>query len=200
MTKMKTSFLRFLSSALLIVVMLGFSPALAGGQTAAPAQQTASAAPTADLDYRLGAGDKLRMIIFGEENLTGEYVVSAEGRLALPLIGEIMAKDLSVGQLREIVEEKYKQGYLKQPSVSLEVLTYRPFYILGEVNKPGEYPYTSGLTVMKAVATAQGYTYRANTKKVFIKHTGSDAEKPYQVDSQTVVAPGDVIRVAERFF
>ncbi len=200
MTKMKNSFLRFLSSAFLIVAMLGFSPALAGGQMAAPAQQTASAGPTADLDYRLGAGDKLRMIIFGEENLTGEYVVSAEGRLALPLIGEIMAKDLSVGQLRQIVEEKYKQGYLKQPSVSLEVLTYRPFYILGEVNKPGEYPYTSGLTVMKAVATAQGYTYRANTKKVFIKHTGSDAEKPYQVDSQTVVAPGDVIRVAERFF
>ena len=197
MTKMKTSFLRFLSSALLIVAMLGFSPALASGQMAAPAQQ---AAATADLDYRLGAGDKLRMIIFGEENLTGEYVVSAEGRLALPLIGEIMAKDLSVGQLRQIVEEKYKQGYLKQPSVSLEVLTYRPFYILGEVNKPGEYPYTSGLTVMKAVATAQGYTYRANTKKVFIKHTGATAEQPYQVDSQTLVAPGDVIRVAERFF
>jgi polysaccharide export outer membrane protein len=198
MTKMKTSFPRFLSSALLIVAMLGFSPALAGGQTVAPVQQAVAA--TADLDYRLGAGDKLRMIVFGEENLTGEYVVSAEGRLALPLIGEVMAKDLSVGQLRQIIEEKYKQGYLKQPSVSLEVLTYRPFYILGEVNKPGEYPYTSGLTVMKAVATAQGYTYRANTKKVFIKHTGGTAEQPYQVDSQTLVAPGDVIRVAERFF
>lgn len=198
MTKMKISFLRFLSSALLIVAMLGFSPALAGGQPATPVQQ--AAAPTADVDYRLGAGDKLRMIVFGEENLTGEYVVSAEGRLALPLIGEIMAKDISVGQLRQIVEEKYKQGYLKEPSISLEVLTYRPFYILGEVNKPGEYPYTSGLTVMKAVATAQGYTYRANTKKVFIKHTGGAAEQPYQVDSQTLVAPGDVIRVAERFF
>ena len=198
MTKMKTSFLRFLSSTLLIVAMLGFSPALAGGQTAAPMQQ--AAAPTADADYRLGAGDKLRMIVFGEENLTGEYVVSAEGRLALPLIGEVMAKDISVGQLRQIVEGKYKQGYLKEPSISLEVLTYRPFYILGEVNKPGEYPYTSGLTVMKAVATAQGYTYRANTKKVFIKHTGGAAEQPYQVDSQTLVAPGDVIRVAERFF
>uniref|UniRef100_B0T455 Polysaccharide export protein n=1 Tax=Caulobacter sp. (strain K31) TaxID=366602 RepID=B0T455_CAUSK len=200
---MKTSFRRFLSSALLIVAVLGFSPAIAGGQTAAPAQQataTATAAPTADVDYRLGPGDKLRMIVFGEENLTGEYVVSAEGRLALPLIGEIMAKDISVGQLRQIVEEKYKQGYLKEPSISLEVLTYRPFYILGEVNKPGEYPYTSGLTVMKAVATAQGYTYRANTKKVFIKHTGSAAEQRYEVDSQTLVAPGDVIRVAERFF
>ena len=198
MTKMKTSFLRFLSSALLIVAMLGFSPALAGGQMGAPVQQAVAA--TADADYRLGAGDKLRMIVFGEENLTGEYVVSAEGRLALPLIGEVMAKDISVGQLRQIVEGKYKQGYLKEPSISLEVLTYRPFYILGEVNKPGEYPYTSGLTVMKAVATAQGYTYRANTKKVFIKHTGGAAEQPYQVDSQTLVAPGDVIRVAERFF
>jgi protein involved in polysaccharide export with SLBB domain len=167
--------------------------------------QTAPAAPRmaadpAQASYTLGQGDKLRMIIYGEENLTGEYVVSSEGRLALPLIGEVQAAGLSVAQVQNLIEEKYKNGYLREPSVSLEVLTYRPFYILGEVNKPGEYPYTSGLTVMKAVATAQGFTYRANSKKVFIKHQGETGEKPYKMDDSTPLAPGDVVRVAERFF
>ena len=93
-----------------------------------------------------------------------------------------------------------KEGYVKDPRVSVEVMTYRPFYILGEVQKPGEYPYSNGLTVLNAVATAGGFTYRANTKKVFIKRAESSTEEKYPLNSQTPVAPGDTIRIGERLF
>ncbi len=175
------------------------------GSTASLAEPAKAAAPTAqatapDNDYRLGPADKLHMIVFGETDLTGDYTISSSGKLALPLIGEVGALGLTLSELQSAIAAKYSQGYLNDPHVSLEVLTYRPFYILGEVNKPGEYPYTAGLTVMRAVATAAGYTYRANKHRVFIKHVSDAKEKPYSVDSATLVSPGDVIRVGERFF
>jgi polysaccharide export outer membrane protein len=151
-------------------------------------------------DYRLGAGDKIRVITFGEEALTGEFFVGGSGKVSLPLIGEVQAAGLSIPEFQKGVENALKDGYLKEPRVSVEVLNYRPFYILGEVNKPGEYPYTNGLTVHKAVATAEGFTYRANTKKVFIKRANSDKEVEAPLTEITVVAPGDTIRIAERFF
>lgn len=151
-------------------------------------------------EYRLGAGDKLRMIVFNEATLSNDYFVSPAGKLTLPLIGEIDAQDKTVTEVRAAVETAYRQGYLRDPSVSLEILTFRPFYILGEVNKPGEYPYTAGLNIQKAVATAQGYTYRANKTQVYIKRPGRPTEERYRVDSATPVLPGDVIRVTERLF
>jgi polysaccharide export outer membrane protein len=132
--------------------------------------------------------------------LTGEFFVGGSGKVSLPLIGDVQATGLTVPQFQTAVEEALKQGYLKEPRVSVEVLTYRPFYILGEVTKPGEYPYTNGLTVQNAVATANGFTYRANTKKVFVRHAGSTKEDEVPLTSTTQVAPGDTIRIAERFF
>lgn len=162
---------------------------------APPAVQTGTGA-----EYRLGSGDKIRVIVYTEPNLSGEFIVGPSGDVSLPLIGVIDAMNKSVGDIQGVIETKLKNGYLKDPRVSIEVLTYRPFYILGEVNHPGEYPYTAGLTITRAVATAQGYTYRANTKRVFIKHQGQSTEVRVPSEGAVMVLPGDIIRVPERLF
>lgn len=152
-------------------------------------------------EYHLGANDKIRVITYGEDSLTGEFFIGGSGKVSLPLIGEVQAAGLSISQFQREVETALKTGdILKDPHVSVEVLTYRPFYILGEVNKPGEYPYSNGLTVLNAVATANGFTYRANSKRVFIKRADSAEEQEFPLTSTIPVAPGDTIRIGERFF
>jgi protein involved in polysaccharide export with SLBB domain len=151
-------------------------------------------------EYRLGAGDKLRVTVFGEEQLTGEYSVGSNGVLSMPLIGGVQAGGLTLGEFANAVQESLAKGFLQNPRVSVEVLNFRPFYILGEVNNPGEYPYTANLTVLNAVARAGGYTYRANTRKVYIKRADEPNEQEYALSASTMVAPGDTIRIGERFF
>lgn len=151
-------------------------------------------------EYRLGASDKIHVNVFGEDTLTGDYMVSGNGKVSLPLIGEVPAGGMTISQFQDEVAKGYQDGYLKDPKVSVQVLNYRPFYILGEVNKPGTYPYDTSLTVLSAVATAEGFTYRANTKRVFIKHTSETQEQEYPLTSITPVAPGDTIRIKERLF
>ena len=151
-------------------------------------------------EYRLGSGDKLRVQVFGEDSLGGEFSVSGSGRIALPLIGEVDALGLTASELQSRITAALKDGYLKDPRVGVEVLTYRPFYILGEVGKPGEYPYSNGLTVLDAVARAEGFTYRANTRRVIIKHLGEIGVHEEVMTTDTPVAPGDTIRIKERFF
>lgn len=153
-----------------------------------------------EIDYLLGPGDKVRVTVYGEESLSGEFFVAGSGLMSLPLIGEIKAGGMTVGQFQTAVQDKLKDGYLKDPRVSAEVLTFRPFYILGEVEKPGTYPYTSGLTVQNAVATAGGFTYRADKKNVYIKRNGETSEVKGELKPSTLVAPGDTIRIGERFF
>ena len=184
------------------LIALGLAVSLLTAAPAASAAEAVSDVPGAPrlADYRLGSGDKVRIITYGEESLTGEFFVSGSGVVSLPLIGEVRATGLSAGELQRAIETALKDGYLREPRVSVEVLTYRPFYILGEVNKPGEYPYTNGLTIQNAVATAAGFTYRANTKKVFIKRVNEAREQEYPLTSTTAVAPGDTIRIGERFF
>ena len=153
-----------------------------------------------DYQYRLGAGDKIRIIVFGEDSLTGEFYVSDSGTIAFPLVGAVKAGGLTIPELQQNITDKLADGYLKMPRVSAEVLNYRPFFILGEVMKPGTYPYTTGLTVLNAVATAEGFTYRADTKKVYIKRAASDKESAQPLTSSTEVQPGDTIRIGERLF
>lgn len=151
-------------------------------------------------EYRLGAADKVRVNVFGEEALTGEFLVGGSGKISLPLVGEIQAAGLTISQFQEEIAIALRQGYINEPRVSAEVLNYRPFYILGEVNKPGEYPYTNNLTVLNAVATAEGFTYRADTRRVYIKRADGIGEQPFPLTTATQVAPGDTIRIGERFF
>jgi polysaccharide export outer membrane protein len=183
------------------VIALGLFVFPLAAQAQAPAAAAAEEAEVRVLpEYRLGSGDKVRVITFGEEALTGQFEVSGSGKISLPLAGEVDAAGLTVGELQDRIQTALKQGYLKEPRVSVEVLNYRPFYILGEVKSPGTYPYTNALTVMNAVATAGGFTYRANMKRVFIKRADDDKERAYQLKDTTPVAPGDTIRIVERYF
>lgn len=156
--------------------------------------------PVQSMDYLLGPADKVRVTVYGEPSLSGEFFVTGSGLMSLPLIGEIKAGGMTVGQFQLAVQKALSDGYLKDPRVSAEVLTFRPFYILGEVEKPGTYPYTSGLTVLNAVATAGGFTYRADKKNVWIKHMGETTENKSELTPSIIVAPGDTIRIGERFF
>lgn len=150
--------------------------------------------------YRLGSGDQVRVIVFGEEDLSGEFVVDGAGMVSLPLVGEVPAGGKTLQEFRTEIETLLSDGYLTDPRVSAEVLNYRPFYILGEVEESGEYPYTDGLTVMNAVARAGGFTYRANTRVVFIKRADTNQEVELPLTATVRVMPGDTIRIAERFF
>lgn len=164
-----------------------------------PGTQT-EAATAQRVEYRLDTGDQLRIIVFGEEELSGEFVVDSSGGVSLPLIGQVDAEGLTLREFEGAVRQALQAGYLNDPRVNAEVLNFRPYYILGEVQEPGEYPYNSGLTVMNAVATAGGFTYRANTRVVYIKRAGSTRELEFTLTPETTVNPGDTVRVAERFF
>jgi polysaccharide export outer membrane protein len=150
--------------------------------------------------YRLSAGDKLSIAVFGEPDLGGAFAVSGEGKIAVPLIGDVYVLGMSASEVQTALETRYREGYLKDPKVQVQFLSYRPFYILGEVKTPGEYPYDSAMTVVKAVALAQGFTYRADQKKVYIKHVNGTKEIQVPLTSTQVVEPGDTIRIAERYF
>ena len=153
-----------------------------------------------DSDYRLGVADKVRIIVFDEPSLSGEFLVNANGSLSMPLIGDVPVAGSTASVVTEAIRKRLSDGFLKEPQVSIDILTFRPFYILGEVNKPGEYPYSSGLTVFNAVATAEGFTYRANKKKVVIKHAGATDESKEKLTPDLQVRPGDTNRIQERLF
>ncbi|MDB5420684.1 MAG: polysaccharide export protein [Brevundimonas sp.] len=173
----------------------------AQGIAAAPvAGLTDDGAEHAIRDYRLGVADKVRVTVFGEEALTGEFLVGGNGRVSLPLIGETQAAGLTISEFQAEVSDALRQGYITDPRVNAEVLNYRPFYILGEVKAPGAYPYTNALTVMNAVATAGGFSYRADMRRVFIKRGANAADEEFQLTTSTRVAPGDTIRIRERLF
>jgi polysaccharide export outer membrane protein len=183
--------------AILILVLALTTASVSPLQAQIVATGAASAATVAD--YRLGAADKIKITVFNEPTLSGDFLVNSDGSVAVPLIGNVPAIGRSAVELQKAIELKFGDGYLKDPRVVVEVLTYRPFYIYGEVTKPGEYPYSSGLSVLKAVALAQGFTYRADQRKIFLKRTAAGGEE-IRVSADELIQPGDTIRVAERFF
>ena len=151
--------------------------------------------------YQLGPGDAVRVITFGGEQLTGEFRVSDDGTIAIPLLGAIQAGGLTPPELgTRISAELRKRQLIKDPSVSVEVLSYRPFFVLGEVSKPGRYTYEPGMTVLTAVSIAGGFTYRAVTDRASIirKINGHPVEG--RAGRETLVQPGDVINIYERMF
>jgi protein involved in polysaccharide export with SLBB domain len=150
--------------------------------------------------YQLGPGDKIRVLVYNETDLSGEFVVDSSGSVNLPLVGAVAARSLTVRAFQDSVVARLRDGYLKDPKVSVEVLNYRPFFITGEVNKGGEFPYKAGLTVQDAVGVAGGYTYRANTKTAYIRRAGQDQEQKVGLGQRVPINPGDSIRIPERFF
>jgi polysaccharide export outer membrane protein len=150
--------------------------------------------------YVLGPSDRVRLKVYGEQDITGEYEVDTNGYISVPLAGRVKAAGLNTRQLEKAVAAALSRGLLKDPRVNAEVATYRPFFILGEVKKAGEYPYKAGLTVLDAVASAGGYTYRANESKVVIRRSGSNVEETLPLNAPVPVFPGDNIRIPERYF
>jgi polysaccharide export outer membrane protein len=174
---------------------------VAAGAVAA-CSTTSQAQPEAQTmadEYRLGAGDQLHITVFGEADLTGNYQVGSQGSIAYPLVGEVHAAGQTVAQFTDTLQTAL-QAYVRAPNVNVEVANYRPFFILGEVQRPGTYPYSASLTVLNAVATAGGFTYRANHGRVFIRHANEPQERAYRLDTATPVLPGDTVRIGERMF
>lgn len=151
-------------------------------------------------EYRTGAGDKLRVTVFGHEDLSGEFQVDGSGYISVPLIGNVEAGDKTSQELESAIVYKLRPDYLKNPRVSVEVLSYRPFYILGEVKNPGSYAYVNGMTVVNAIALSGGYTYRGRENEVFIIRADDPERTKQPASHDTIVLPGDVIEVPERFF
>ncbi len=157
---------------------------------------TLAASPSEDTNYRLGPGDKLNVEVQGAENLSGQYNVGDNGTISAPLIGEVKAAGLTRAQLEREVAAKLADGYVLHPKVNVTILEYRPFYVYGEVGKPGQYPYAAGMRVLSAVSVAGGFTPRANTDYVVINRDGRD----YRAAGGTPVLPDDIIKIPERYF
>ncbi|MFA6279332.1 MAG: polysaccharide biosynthesis/export family protein [Bdellovibrionales bacterium] len=151
-------------------------------------------------EYVLGTGDRIKLTVYGEADLSGEYEVGSTGIVAMPLIGDVRAAGQPIRSFEQAVRKKLAEGYLHDPRVSAQVINYRPFFILGEVSKPGSYPYVNGMTVINAVALAGGYTYRADKSGATISHANDPEKKDSPALEEAIVAPGDIIRVPERFF
>jgi len=173
-----------------------------GGGGAPPAMpadlekiRVAAAAPP-----QLQAGEKIRVTVFGENSLSGEYQIDPSGFVSLPLAGTVKAAGLTQNDLARELEANLRSGYLKDPKVTISIIEFRPFYILGEVEKPGSYPYLSGLNVMSAIATAGGTTYRASQSTVLIQHAGEGEMRAYDASKSIPILPGDIIQVPRRYF
>jgi protein involved in polysaccharide export with SLBB domain len=149
--------------------------------------------------FRLGVGDKFKLTVFGEDDLSGQFEVNVSGQVSLPLIGEQQAKDLTIDEFRARIRTKLADGYLKNPKVTVEMLNYRPIYVHGEVKNGGEFQYKNGLKLRDAVAMAGGYTYRADQSFIYIGRDGQ-ADAAVRLPTDVVVLPGDNIRIPERFF
>ena len=176
---------------------------LIGGAVAVSAQDTSVSditAPDAAPRYQLGSGDQIKVTVYGEEDLSGEFELDGSGTISMPLIGAVTLSNQVLTRAESLIVEKLADGYLINPRVSIEVLNYRPFYILGEVDKPGSYPYVSGMTVLNAVALASGFTYRASESKIEVTRKINGEEVKMRIDVTAAVLPGDIIRVPERFF
>ncbi|HKU53948.1 MAG TPA: polysaccharide biosynthesis/export family protein [Rhizomicrobium sp.] len=189
----------------------GYKP-LAPAQPAYPAPRaiTAAALPQGDrytyyrqpsgFEYVLGPGDKLKLTVFGESDLSGDFAIDGAGFIRLPLVGEVRAAGYTAQQLEGAVAATLSPAYLKSPRVAVEVSTYRPFYIIGAVNRPGQYPYVDHMTALNAVALAGGFTPSAVESVVFIRREGSNQEIEVPADRTTDIRPGDVVKVHTTIF
>jgi polysaccharide biosynthesis/export protein len=153
-----------------------------------------------DAGYRLDAGDKLRVVVYGQEGLTNTYAIDAGGSITMPLIGSVPARGKTPAGLAAEITAKLRNGFIREPSVAVEIDSYRPFFILGEVAAPGQYPYVPNMTVESAVAIAGGFSPRAKRDRVTLTHTDGAGTSRYVVPLGTALGPGDTVLVGERWF
>ncbi|HEX2215790.1 MAG TPA: polysaccharide biosynthesis/export family protein [Xanthobacteraceae bacterium] len=157
-------------------------------------------APAPEPRYHLGSGDRLRVVVFGQEGLTNTYSVDASGTMTMPLIGAVRARGLTTAELSQAIASRLRRGFIREPHVAVEIEAYRPFFILGEVTHPGQYPYVPNMTVETAVAIAGGFTPRAWKRRFKITRNFDGVITRGKVPLIHPVHPGDTINVAERWF
>jgi polysaccharide export outer membrane protein len=177
--------------------------AAAPQRTYGPAPAVYAAAPTPatyDSAYKLDAGDKLRVVVYGQDGLTNTYAIDAGGAITMPLIGSVPARGRTPAGLAAEITAKLRNGYIRDPSVAVEIEAYRPFFILGEVAAPGQYPYVPNMSVESAVAIAGGFSPRARRDSVTLTHTDRAGSLRAVVPLGTPISPGDTVFVAERWF
>ena len=190
-----------LATALMALLVTGCG---GGGSSSSPAVPAAATPPTPTAalstdSYKLGSGDRLRVTVFQHPDLSGEFALDGAGNFAMPLVGEVQAYGLTTREVEQRVQGQFSNGFLVDPKVSIEVLNYRPFYILGEVKAPGAYQFVNGMTVLNAVALSGGFSYRAKQSDFLLQRGGSNtAGAP--VSGETPLLPGDIVTVQERFF
>lgn len=173
------------------------TPGSGGAASQAEIEATAAAATAAP---RFQGGEKIKIGVFNEPSVSGDYEIDSNGVVSLPLAGTVRAVGLTQNQLEQELAKKFKSEYLRNPKVTVTILQYRPIYLVGEVEKQGEFAYKPGLNVLTAMAMAGGGTYRANRNYVTIQHFGETTSKEYPQSASTPVLPGDLIRVPERYF
>jgi polysaccharide export outer membrane protein len=180
-----------------------FAYGQAYGMVPAPTAMAYAAVPTpvrSDTAYRLDAGDKLRVVVYGQEGLTNTYAIDAGGAITMPLIGAVPARGRTPAGLASEITGKLRNGYIRDPSVAVEIESYRPFFILGEVAAPGQYPYVPNMSVESAVAIAGGFSPRARRDSVTLTHTDGAGSMRVVVPLGTALSPGDTVQVGERWF
>lgn len=191
----KNAFLTTLAT-LVLTLMTGCAAPSVSTTPASPAST-----PTTPEEFRLGSGDHIRVTVFGADQISGEYAVDLSGSVAIPLAGIVPAQGLTPPELASnIAARLHEQHMVENAQVSIEVISTRPIYVLGEVGKPGEYPFHAGLNVVSAVATAGGFNYRANQDYVFVRRAGQGDEIKVPFDSAAALYPGDIVRIPSRNF
>lgn len=183
----------------------GIALAIAGCSAVADPQfsnasDVRAAARTSYGQYVLRPNDQIRVQVYNEESISGDYQVDSGGTISIPLAGRFRAAGLTAAQLEAAIASRLNRGVIKDPRVNVQVANYAPFYIHGEVKRAGEFPYRPGLTLMDAVATAGGFTYRADEKSAYVRRAGANVEQVYSLNARVPIFPGDNIRVPERFF
>jgi|SRR5579875_927969 len=171
------------------------------GSSVEPASQAQIAAlkTAANVAPPLQPGEKVHVLVYDEPTLTGDYVIDPSGYLAMPVVGSLAVAGMTPKQLQDRLVGALQAAHIKDPNVTVEVTEFRPFYILGEVDKPGAYPYVGGLNVMSAIAIAGGQTYRADQSHVLIQHVGETAMHSYDLNWPIPILPGDIIQVPRRY-
>jgi protein involved in polysaccharide export with SLBB domain len=193
---MDMSFSRFAFTASLMILCAGCD----GGAVVGTINEPVPTVDTTSGVPRLQAGEKIKVTVFGEPNLSGDYLIDPGGFVSLPLAGTVKAGGRTKLELELELAKKFRGEFLRNPKVTVDVAEFRPYYVLGEVAKPGEYPYKSGLTVMSALAVAGGQTYRASNSTVMLQRAGESAMREYSINTNLPVYPGDLIRLPQRYF
>ena len=183
-------------SCFALLLALGTASSRAQDVTDAPLPELGAS----DSTYRLDAGDKIKISVFNQPDLSGEFMLDADGVIFLPLIGRVDASGLTASELEKVLVGRYKPDYLVNPRIFIQVGIYKPYYLMGEVKGTGAFPYVAGMTYLTAIANAGGYSYRAKQDVVYVIRADDPEQKEIKLSVEEKVQPGDIIRVAERLF